>query len=222
MDRHSSGSVALRHMLAFGYRAVARLEVEGHAHIPRAGGCLLVFNHLSNFDPHLIFTLMPRRDAGGLVAADYRRRPAARWLLERAGAIWLERGRSDRQALAAALARLRAGWLVGLAPEGGRSRSGALGHGRHGAAFLAEHAGVPILPVAVTGTERIAAALPRLHRVPVRVRFGAPFRLPALDGVPRRERLAAHTDTIMHQIAALLPPAYRGVYAARGAARRHG
>jgi 1-acyl-sn-glycerol-3-phosphate acyltransferase len=222
MDRPSTGSSPLRHTLAFGYRAIARLEVEGHAHVPRAGGCLLVFNHLSNFDPHLIFSLMPRRDAAGLVAAEYRRRPATRWLLERAGAIWLDRGRPDRQALAAALARLRAGWLVGLAPEGGRSRTGALRHGRHGAAFLAGHAGVPILPVAVTGTERIAAALPRLRRVPVRVRFGAPFRLPACDGVPRRERLEAHTDTIMHQIAALLPSAYRGVYAERDVLRRHG
>jgi 1-acyl-sn-glycerol-3-phosphate acyltransferase len=150
MDRHSPGSTPLRHILATGYRAVARLEVEGHAHIPRTGGCLLVFNHLSNFDPHLIFSLMPRRDAAGLVAADYRRRPATRWLLER------------------------------------------------------------------------ATALPRLRRVPVRVGFGTPFPLPALDCVPRRERLAAHTETIMHQIAALLPPAYRGVYAERGVARRHG
>jgi 1-acyl-sn-glycerol-3-phosphate acyltransferase len=203
----------LRYVLDPLYRLLTRLHVEGLANVPASGGCLLVFNHLSNLDPHLIMTVLPRRDATGLVAADYRARPFERVLVEAAGGLWLRRGAGDRAALERALELLADGWIVGIAPEGGRSRTGTLRPGQTGAAFLAERAQVPVLPLGLTGTHLVRDELRRLRRAQVSVRIGEPFRLPELATVRRRDRHRLHTETIMRRIAELLPAPYRGAYA---------
>jgi 1-acyl-sn-glycerol-3-phosphate acyltransferase len=98
-----------------------------------------------------------------------------------------------------------------MAPEGTRSLTRTLQRGKVGAAYLADRAGVPLLPVAIWGTERLPENVRRLRRTPVNMRVGRPFRLPG-DGRARSRDLEAHTDLIMCRIAALLPPQYRGVY----------
>ena len=79
---------------------------------------------------------------------------------------------------------------------------------------MATRADVPILPVAITGTEQIKRNLPRLRRTDVRVVIGEPFRLPNTGRV-RGQELHEYTDLIMRRIAELLPEEYRGVYADR-------
>ncbi len=196
------------------YRFLTCRQVYGRAHIPSEGPCLLVFNHLSNLDAHLLYCLLPRADVTGLFAADYRSRPFFRFMVESPGGLWLRRGEGDRRTLQTALTLLEQGWMVGLAPEGGRSATGALREGRRGAAFLASRANAPILPVAIVGTEHIASGIKHLHRATVTVRVGAPFRLPSRQGGHSKRHLQQCTDLIMCHIAALLPIAYRGVYAA--------
>ena len=71
---------------------------------------------------------------------------------------------------------------------------------------------MPIVPIAITGTEHFQANLKRWRRTPVRFVVGAPFRLPP-NGRAKGEALDAYTTLIMSQLAALLPPGYRGVYA---------
>ena len=87
-----------------------------------------------------------------------------------------------------------------------------LGEPRNGAALLAMRSGVPVLPVSITGSNRIlprGARLPRRSRVTVRV--GEPFLLTLqASGRIDRQELAAGTERIMRAIAALLPPAQRG------------
>jgi 1-acyl-sn-glycerol-3-phosphate acyltransferase len=202
---------ALRRVLDIAYAALTRREAHGLEQLPASGGFLLVFNHLTNYDPHLIFTLVRRPRAVGLVAADYRVRPFHRFLVERTGGLWLRRGAADRRALEVALNLLASGWMVGLAPEGRRSPTGTLQPGRPGAAFLALRSGAPIVPVGVAGTERIGH--PSWLRVPVIIRFGEPFFLPRQAGRITRAQLQEATTTIMSRIAALLPERYRGVYA---------
>jgi 1-acyl-sn-glycerol-3-phosphate acyltransferase len=82
-------------------------------------------------------------------------------------------------------------------------------------AFLALSAGVPVVPVAITGTEKLAHALPRLRRVPLSITYGEPVWLGAPGQRERADqaRLEAATTEIMCRLAALLPPEYRGVYA---------
>jgi 1-acyl-sn-glycerol-3-phosphate acyltransferase len=203
----------LRRLLDLVFGAITRREVHGLENLPAAGRYILVFNHLSNFDPHLIFTQVRRPDCVGLVAASYRGNVFARFLVESTGGIWLRRGEGDRATLRTALTLLEAGWMIGIAPEGGRTRTGGLGEGRPGAAFLATRTSSPIVPVAVTNTEKVSRSLLRLRRTPVTITIGKPFLLPPLIGTHHKEQLRAATDTVMCHISALLPPRYRGVYA---------
>jgi 1-acyl-sn-glycerol-3-phosphate acyltransferase len=107
---------------------------------------------------------------------------------------------------------LKAGGVLGLAPEGTRSHTGQLQEGKTGAAYLADRAGVPIVPVALAGTENVWRNLKRLRRTPVACTIGQPFRLPS-DGRAKGEQLKHLTDEVMCRIAALLPPQYHGAYA---------
>jgi 1-acyl-sn-glycerol-3-phosphate acyltransferase len=197
---------------------LTRREIEGLEHIPGQGPCLLVFNQRSVFDTPLVSTLVPRDDVTGLVARDYRRNPFYRCLIEWGGGVWITRSSGDRGALHAALDALAHGWVVGISPEGRRSRTGGLVEGKPGPAFLARRSAAPIVPVGFSNTDRIAASAARLRRETVTIRIGAPFALaPPQAGLSRREQLRADTDLIMCRIAALLPPGERGAYAAHPA-----
>jgi 1-acyl-sn-glycerol-3-phosphate acyltransferase len=212
-ERWATARIALLRILFRGaFRLTTRVTVAGSQHIPAAGGCLLVFNHRSHLDTPLLFTLVRRPRVTALVAADYRGRPLFRWFVEAMDGRWLKREQSDLASLREAIRLLEEGWLIGIAPEGTRSKTDGLVEGRPGAAFLASAAGAPVLPIALTGTERIAPALRRLRRAEVSVRIGRPFVLPAAPG-PTRQRLQEGTERIMTEIAALLPPEMRGVYA---------
>ena len=203
----------LRRMVQGLFGLAVRIEVSGQERIPVDCGCLLVFNHLSNFDPPLFFALIDRPRLTALLAAEYRQRRFHRFWLEAAGALWIQRGASDRAALRQALAHLERGWIVGIAPEGTRSRDHALHQAKPGPAFLAAHAGVPILPVGIAGTESLGRNLKRLRRGRITVRFGEPFRLPPMAPGNHKQQLQAATDLLMCRVAALVPASYRGVYA---------
>jgi 1-acyl-sn-glycerol-3-phosphate acyltransferase len=128
------------------------------------------------------------------------------------GVIWVHRGQPDRRALRAALQGLGEGRMVAIAPEGRESLSGALEEGTRGAAFLALKAGVPILPITLTGTEnwRVYGNLKRLRRPEITITVGKPFTLDAAGD----QRLALQQGTlkIMQTLADQLPQEYRGVY----------
>jgi 1-acyl-sn-glycerol-3-phosphate acyltransferase len=131
------------------------------------------------------------------------------------GAFPVDRGAADRQAVKQALDLLRAGWMVGMFPEGTRSRSQTLAPGHPGLGLLIARSGVPVLPVAITGSERPLRLWPRPV---ITVRIGRPIDLRAADG--QRLDHQQLVNRVMTEIAALLPPAYRGHYAAAVADRQ--
>ncbi len=192
---------------------LTKRQVIGLENLPTRGPCVLVFNHVGNFDPPLLFTLIRRRDATGLVADNYRERPFYRFIVQGSGGTWLKRGASDRAALETALPLLRSGWLVRIAPEGRRSPNRSLIQGKPGPAFLALHAGAPIVPVGLSNTDQLGPALKQLRRITLTICFGKPIMLPAADGRDNKAHLQYCTEIIMCQIAALVPESYRGIYA---------
>jgi 1-acyl-sn-glycerol-3-phosphate acyltransferase len=105
--------------------------------------------------------------------------------------------------------------ILVIAPEGTRSRTGALIEAKPGVSYLATKLNRPIVPVALTGTEDKAlfGNLKRLRRAHITVTAGPAFTLPPLPRQNRDEALQRYTDEIMCHIAALLPERYRGVYA---------
>ena len=192
-------------------RLLWRHDVEGRENIPASGPYLLTFNHLGVFDTAAVLLSSPHRIIA-FGADKWRRRPGARQLFEMMGVIWVARGEADLDAVKAALGALKSGRVVGIAPEGTRSPTGALIAGKPGAAYLADRARVPIVPLALIGTEKVGPAWKRLRRPRVKCIVGQPFFLPG-DGRVRGPRLDEFTELIMCKLAAMLPPEYRGAYA---------
>ena len=195
-------------------RAAARVTVTGVEHMPRAGGVLLVSNHLSNYDP-MIVAMCFKRILHFMGKAELYRNPVLRWICLQLQTFPVRRGEVDRAALRYAEELLRGGRVVAVFPEGHRSRTGNMQAAQGGIALLARRTGAPILPVAITGTQYLwPPALLRWRpwrRPEVTITIGEPFTLPRAAG---RAGNAAQTDLIMARVAALLPPDYHGVYAA--------
>ncbi len=186
-------------------------EISGLENLPTDGAFLVVTNHLSIADPPMVFIHFPRQMV--MFAADkWKKAPGIRQLAELMGVIWVARGEADMSAIKTSLAALKSGQPMGMAPEGTRSHTGGLIKAKTGAAYLADRVGVPIVPIAISGTERLGHNLKRLRRTPVRFVVGRPFRLPP-NGRAKGDVLEQYTDEIMCRLAVLLPPEYRGVYA---------
>jgi 1-acyl-sn-glycerol-3-phosphate acyltransferase len=186
-------------------------DVRGRENLPAHGAYLLAFNHLSMVDAPLLL-IHVRRQMVGMMTDKYAESPFIGWLANLLGALWVTRGEADMDAIKACLGHLRAGGILAISPEGTRSPSGQLLKGKTGVAYLATRTGVPIVPVGIAGTEKVFANVRRLRRTPVTFIIGQPFTLPA-DSRAKGEKLEEYTERLMHQIAALVPPEYRGVYA---------
>lgn len=200
--------------IRFLVRTLTKFTVINSENLPEKGGVLLTTNHLSRLDTPLLLAVTERDDLVAIVAKKYQKKPFFRWVLGKVGTmVWMDRERTDFSAVRDALRYLRAGAIVGIAPEGTRSREfKGLLEGKPGAALLASRGAVPIVPVGIVGSEKINQHWLRLQRPPVTVRVGEPYTLPEMDREDRQAWLSRYTDEIMCRIAALLPPEYRGFY----------
>ncbi len=198
-----------------------RIDAEGLEHVPRRGPAIIAANHLSFLDSFFIPLVVRRRKVTYLAKADYFKSWKTSWFFRLVGQIPVEREGSvkSRRALRTAVEALRRGKVLGIYPEGTRSRDGKLYRGRTGVARLALEAGVPIVPCGVTGTDEVmpkGAKLPRLRPgAEVRVRFGEPIDVSPYAGRQAdRATLRALTDAIMCEIQKLSGQEYKEAYAA--------
>ncbi len=191
-------------------RALADIRISGADNAPADGPFVIAANHVSMWDAPVLLCAADR-PVIMFAAEELRQRVLMHWTLHKIwNAIYLRRGEGDLAALEQAVDILRRGGRLGLSPEGHRSRAG-LQQAFTGVAYLAHRAGVPTVPVAVYGQERIVESCRRLRRAPVTVEIGTP--IPAPSGEATAEVLRAHTERVMLAIARLLPPEYRGRYA---------
>jgi 1-acyl-sn-glycerol-3-phosphate acyltransferase len=153
-----------------------RMQRIGREHLPRTGPLLLAANHRSFLDPFVIGTLV-RRPVYYMAKRELFARPWQAWLLNGLGAFPVDRGASDGDAMSTARAILARGDCVVVFPEGTRVRPGPLGAPRRGIGRLALEAGVPVVPVAVIGTEDVRRGW-RIRPRKVRIRVGRPLRFP--------------------------------------------
>jgi len=192
---------------------VGLFKVEGLENVPRQGPLVVCANHFATLDPPMVPAFLPRADTWNMAKSEYFRKPLMRWIFTRYHAFPVVRHSADRAALRRAFDLLKAGEVLIIYPEGTRVESGELATPEPGAGFIAQKAGCPVLPVALTGTREClpkGARWPR--RVPVTLRFGEPFLLPQRR--PNGERITHEeaSDAIMLAIAELLPPENRGRY----------
>jgi 1-acyl-sn-glycerol-3-phosphate acyltransferase len=199
-------------LLKFIAKVCLNVSSEGVENIPQQGPVMIVINHIGDSDvPALISSLPFTPDALGKI--ELYDLPILGKLIDWYGVIWLHRGRADTRALRAALDGFAEGRVIVIAPEGRYSVTGALEEGSGGAAFLAYKSGVPILPIAITGTENenVYGQMKRFHRARVHVRVGKMFRLDG-QAESRQEAVDQGTRQIMQVLAGLLPEEYRGAY----------
>jgi cytidylate kinase len=194
------------------YYILSRPHVYGLENVPAHGPYLITANHLSYYDPPCLLVMWPYLvEAIGASDMMTDGRFMSR-MINGYSTLPAHRGAVDAQLMRTALNVLKSGRALYIAPEGARNPAG-LGAAKLGAAYIALKANVPIVPVAITGTDRIFPELRKGRRQKVEMMIGAPYRLPVLPPAQRRRALAECTQLIMHRIAALLPPGLRGVYA---------
>jgi 1-acyl-sn-glycerol-3-phosphate acyltransferase len=191
---------------------LCRIHDEELARVPARGPLIIATNHVNILEIPIIYTRLQPRPVVGLVAAVRWQNPLLRFVLDVVGAIPLHRGTADLTALRTAIAKLKAGSILVVAPEGTRSGHGRLQEAHAGVVTLALHSGAPLLPVVFYGGERYREELRRLRRTDFHLMVGRPFHLtPGSSRVTRTMRQQMLRD-IMYQVAALLPPDKRGVY----------
>jgi 1-acyl-sn-glycerol-3-phosphate acyltransferase len=179
-----------------------RLRSSGAENVPTTGGLVLACNHLSSFDPWpLGMPLWPRRWLRFMAKAELYWWPL-RLVLDHAGAFKVRRGLGDRQAVETAIRLAREGHVVVMFPEGTRRAKGLVKkhrpRPRSGAARIALEAGVPLVPAAVAGTDRL------LGLGPLRVAYGPPIEMEDLrDSDDLRRASHQATARLMEQIGEL-------------------
>ncbi|MBE3597733.1 MAG: 1-acyl-sn-glycerol-3-phosphate acyltransferase [Limnochordaceae bacterium] len=186
-----------------------RVRAYGIDRIPASGPVLLAINHLSMLDPLLIGVVVPR-PVHFMAKEELFRYPVLRQLLPKVHAFPVRRGEADREAIHQALRRLQEGQVVGVFPEGTRSQDGRLLEIQGGTALLALKSGAPILPIAITGTERAmprGAYWPRRVRVEIRVgKLIHPETSPCQHA--GRDRIHSTSRRLAEELGALLEQAH--------------
>ncbi len=191
---------------------LTRCRVEGRENVPRQGPLLVVANHLSLVDPPMLNVILDRKMMFMAKKQLFHFRLIG-YLVRGFGAFPIHRGQLDRQALRQSYQVLADGLALVMFPEGMRSRSGQLRPAFFGAALIASRSGAPILPIGISGTEKLERLSWWWRRPKITVNIGHPFHLSPPRSKLTRGELAELTHSIMQHIAELLPQEYRGDYA---------
>lgn len=186
----------IRGAFALIFKLVFRWRIEGVENIPQEGGAIIAANHISLWDPPLVGTAF-KRHIHFMAKEELFKIPLITPIIKVLKAFPVKRGTADRAAIRNALSLLGQGELLGLFPEGTRSKTGELGKPEPGIAMIALKANVPIIPAAISGTNcvfRNGSLLPVFT-----IRFGPPI-YPDADPA-YRENMALLGDKIMQEIA---------------------
>ncbi|MBB5915699.1 1-acyl-sn-glycerol-3-phosphate acyltransferase [Nocardia transvalensis] len=198
-------------------RLLGRPKVTGLQYVPRTGPVIVAANHLAAIDSLYLALVLPRRitfiakqeyfTEGGL------RGRVNRWVMRATGQVAVDRsgGTASTAALDAAERILESGGVWGIHPEGTRSPDGRVYRGRTGAIRVAMQTGAPLVPVALSGTDRVNRRGRRFLRpARVHIAFGRPRYFPSLD----RSTVRTETDALMTELAHRSGRVYVDHYAA--------
>jgi 1-acyl-sn-glycerol-3-phosphate acyltransferase len=205
----------IRGLIRLIFNLIARVDVSGYEHLPKDTSFVIATNHLGILDVPIAFYALDRWDMFVVIGEKWRDVGLFRWIGKHINFIFIDRFNPDIKALRTIISLMEKNNILVIAPEGTRSRTGALIEAKPGVSYLATKLGRPIVPVGITGTEdkTIIRNLKKLRRSHINVAAGPTFNLPPLPRENRDEVLKQYTDEIMCHIAAILPEKYRGVYA---------
>jgi 1-acyl-sn-glycerol-3-phosphate acyltransferase len=189
---------------------VGRWKASGRDNIPRDGALIVVSNHLNNADPPILAAGLARRRVRFMAKIEIFRYPFG--IVPRLyGAFPVRRFEADLGAMLAAERILRHGEVLGMFPEGTRSRTGFIGTPHPGTALIALRSGATVLPCAITGTEQLRNPFNLLRKPRITVTIGDPIAVEATRR-PTEAQVGELTDRLFAAIKALLPPKYLAPY----------
>ena len=193
------------------WRWLAKIDqIVGIENLPTNSSAILMINHIAFIDPIVVLGNLPRNIVP-MAKRDVYRIPGIGIFPRLWRVIPVNRSGFDRAAIRHALQVLDAGEIVLVAPEG--TRHEALQDIKEGIAYLAYKADVPILPIAIGGTQGFPSISRRRWAEPgVVVRIGAPFRLRRRSKRPTKDELKKMTDECLFVLAKMLPEHRRGDY----------
>lgn len=185
---------SFRSLLRFLYTIFFRYRVIGAENIPKTGPAIICSNHISNLDPPLV-GCAATRIVHFMAKEELFRIPLFRKLLDHLNAFPVNRTGGGRRALKKSLELLKEDKILGIFPEGTRSKTGKLGKGHIGAALLASKVGAPLIPTAIIGPYRLFR--------PIHIVFGKPIDLREFDSESSNS-VQDITDHLMKEIQDLL------------------
>nr|WP_049786697.1 lysophospholipid acyltransferase family protein [Evansella cellulosilytica] len=170
-----------------------RVRVIGKENIPEHGSVLLCSNHIHELDPPFVGAFI-KRQTRYMAKAELFEKPILKSLLPKLGAFPIRRGMSDRQALRTGLKLLSEEQMIGVFPEGTRSKTGTLGKGLAGVGFFALRSNAQVVPCAIIGNYKLFSK--------ITIVYGSPVDMETL----REQRATAEeaTDKIMEGIQGIL------------------
>ena len=181
------------------FKIIFRWRITGAENVPASGAVIVASNHISNFDP-LVVGAAITRPIHFMAKEELFANPVLRQIIRWLGAFPVRRGAADRTAIRTAMNFLEEGKVIGLFPEGTRSKTGEIGQAEAGLAMIATKTGATIVPAAIFGTNKVFQAgslLPGFQ-----VYFGKPIRVK--KGKASKKELENITETMMQEIRSLL------------------
>jgi 1-acyl-sn-glycerol-3-phosphate acyltransferase len=183
-----------------------RVHLRGRYNVPRKGPFIIASNHLSWMDVPLVPAYLPGKVI--YMAKEEVFLSKVGWLARFLGAFPVKRGEGDRHAIRAADEQLKQKKVLVIFPEGTRSKSHTLGKGHAGLGLIALRADVPIVPVAIWGSEN---ALKKFG-AQITISYGEPMTFKLKGSKVTKEDISAANEAVMQRIASMLPARYRGIY----------
>jgi 1-acyl-sn-glycerol-3-phosphate acyltransferase len=196
-----------------GTSVMCRIDAPDLYKVPKSGPLIVYSNHTGSIEVPLLYAHLQPRPVTGIAKVETWDGWFMRYLFNLWGAIPIRRGEADMEAMRKSLEALEQGYILAIAPEGTRSKSGVLIKAYPGIVTLALRSSAPLLPVVHWGGERFSKNFKSLKRTDLYIRVGEPFKLDPGNERVTREVRQKMVDEMMYRLAALLPERYRGAYA---------
>ena len=191
---------------------ILKLDISELKKIPPTGGFLVVVNHVNFLDVPVVITHLQPKRTTGLIKKETWENPLMAFLFNAWEGIPIDRETADFTAFQKAKDALDANRILAIAPEGTRTEDGCLIRGKPGIAMLAIKTNVPIFPIAYFGHEDFKLNFMKFRRTPMKIHVGKPFKINLRGQLKNKEVMQTVTDSIMLEIAALMPEKYHGYY----------
>ena len=195
-----------------GLEVLCRVDKSDLHKVPQKGPVIAYSNHTGSIEVPLLFTELLPRPVTGLAKVETWDGWFLRFIFNQWDLIPIHRGEADMVAMRKSLEALEKGYILGIAPEGTRNKTGAMIKAQPGIVTLAMHSGATLLPVGNWGGENFLKNLKRLRRTDFIMRVGEPFKINTHGERVTGDLRQKITDEMMYKVAALLPAPYRGVY----------